>query len=88
MNKKKMRVPKFETIAAFLRFKRLWMVSGAQTRARMIQHVNTVFSFKNKKDSPVFIKKNRRCTHSYAPGPETRTSPMEQASGQRAGGAP
>ena len=35
-----------------------------------------------------FIKKNRRCTQSYAPGPKTRTSPMEQASEQRAGGAP
>jgi len=53
-----MRVPKFRHLDAFIRFKRLWLVSGAQDRARMIQHVNTVFSSKNKKKVDVFNKKN------------------------------
>ena len=44
-----MRVPAFKHLGAFIRFKRLWLVSNAQDRARMIQHVNTVFSSKNKK---------------------------------------
>ena len=65
-----MRVPKFKNLGAFLRFKRLWIVSNAhfsesfargrrlQDRARMIQHVNTVFSSKSKKMCNVFNKKN------------------------------
>ena len=56
-----MRVPKFKNLGAFLRFKRLWIVSNAQDRARMIQHVNTVFSSKSKKKCNVFNKKNTRC---------------------------
>jgi hypothetical protein len=44
-----MRVPFFRNLGAFMRFKRLWLVSGAQDRARMIRHVNAVFASKNKK---------------------------------------
>ena len=45
-----MRVPKFRDLAQFVRFKRFWVVSGAQDRARLSQHMETVFTSQNKKN--------------------------------------
>ena len=50
-----MRIPKFTDIAAFIRFKRFWLVSSAQERARMSQHC---FYVQKQKKSSVFSKKN------------------------------
>ena len=59
--KLQMRVPTFKHLGAFIRFKRLWLVSNAQDRARMIQHVNTVFSSKNKKNALFLPRKATEC---------------------------
>ena len=57
-----MRVFKFSDLAQFMRFKRVWVVSGAQDRARMSQHVNTVFTSKNKKDVLFLARKTQDAT--------------------------
>ena len=54
-----MRVFKFSDLAQFMRFKRLWIVIGAQERARMSQHVNTVFTSKNKKNVLFLARKTQ-----------------------------
>ena len=54
-----MRVPKFRDLAQFVRFKRFWLVSGAQERARLSQHVKTVFTSQNKKDVRLLARKTQ-----------------------------
>ena len=54
-----MRIFKFRDLAQFIRFKRLWLVSGTQERARMSQHINTVFTSKNKKKRLVLARKTQ-----------------------------
>ena len=48
-------------MGAFVRFKKLWYVSGGQDRARLLQHVNTVFSSKNKKNVLFLPRKATKC---------------------------
>ena len=54
-----MKVPKFRGLDSFIRFRRIWMVSNAQDRARMIQHVNTVLSAKSKKNVLFLARKTQ-----------------------------
>ena len=62
-----MRVFKFRDLAQFMRFKRLWLVSGASDRARMSQHVNTVFASKSKKNV-LFLARKTHDAEAEAPG--------------------
>ena len=59
---------KFRDLAQFMRFKRLWLVSGAQERARMSQHVNTVFTSKNKKNALFLARKTQDVIEAEAAG--------------------
>jgi len=69
-----MHVFKFKDLGAFIRFKRLWLVSEAPARARMSQHANTVFASKNKKNGLFLARKTQDATRSATTTGDLRAS--------------
>ena len=72
-----MRIFKFSDMAQFMRFKKLWIVSGAQARARMSQHVNTVFTRKNKKNV-LFLATKTQDAEGETQGPGNVRAPRHE----------